>query len=532
MGVHDDSYPDGGQQVAEAVKEAEQAPIERFLLSLVGGADAVDPKRYLIVHAVVLGYILLQVGLAVWCHRNRSDDHHILSTIEVDEEVYRTRQSTAAVKKQHPSRPSWTVATLCCCAAAHTIGFVVLRIEFRPLKFSALWTSDCTEYFADEQARLARRDRVLQQASQTSIDTSAGNLYVAINAVPNRPNRYLTQTLVSLFEGVHLSGGNHRVRRIEVLTDSLVHSPEISELRSYAGNSSFFGVVRNPAHRRTPRNILQRVWRKENHSRMDDQEVFDENGRWIEGSVLHYVNALERCGRFGAARCLILDDDVLAAHDWPAAAQQAASSLAAGSWVMLKLFQPVWGNSRQNWCNDNILQLLMLVFPFGIGCGLLALCACTIVRRLAAGADLCGADSTVGRFEWKPAVIIGLSVFVFAALAGWAAGRANFEWLLGDEFVNPYGTCHMAQANMFDRVRMEASGLQEFLLKHANGSLNDTIDLLLCAFFKTHPRFGPMWTTSPSIFQHAGILTSHPFKSIFQGLGCRIRNFHEGIWKP
>ena len=44
--------------------------------------------------------------------------------------------------------------------------------------------------------------------------------------------------------------------------------------------------------------------------------------------------------------------------------------------------------------------------------------------------------------------------------------------------------------------------------------------------------YGPMWATSPSLFQHGGLNTSEPAKAQAHSHICRIAKFHEGIWKP
>ncbi|CAK9102455.1 unnamed protein product [Durusdinium trenchii] len=85
--------------------------------------------------------------------------------------------------------------------------------------------------------------------------------------------------------------------------------------------------------------------------------------------------------------------------------------------------------------------------------------------------------------------------------------RVNLEWMIGDAAVHPHGTCHMAQANLFHRERAQSAGFLEHLKNHSiHGPF---IDLSICEFFLGK---GPMWTTSPSLFQHGGLKTSLPNK--------------------
>eukprot|EP00404_Azadinium_spinosum_P027513 CAMPEP_0180682416 /NCGR_PEP_ID=MMETSP1037_2-20121125/70548_1 /TAXON_ID=632150 /ORGANISM="Azadinium spinosum, Strain 3D9" /LENGTH=188 /DNA_ID=CAMNT_0022712413 /DNA_START=46 /DNA_END=610 /DNA_ORIENTATION=+ len=106
-------------------------------------------------------------------------------------------------------------------------------------------------------------------------------------------------------------------------------------------------------------------------------------------------------------------------------------------------------------------------------------------------------------------------------LAAWfvnySAGKPASDWLVGDDPIGPYGTCHMAQANLFQRHAVFASGLPTFLERRANLGVEpqglQAIDTLLCKFFKeVAPAWGPMWSTDPSLFQHMGINSSHPVK--------------------
>ena len=174
--------------------------------------------------------------------------------------------------------------------------------------------------------------------------------------------------------------------------------------------------------------------------------------------------------------------------------------------MILKLFQPVWGNQRQSWNGDNVLLLMAM--------GLFGAIPCSLMGWLVH--SQCSLTPSYG--FW------GLVGFLASLYACWVAGKVNLEWMIGDAAVHPHGTCHMAQANLFHRERAQSAGFLEHLKNHSiHGSF---IDLSICEFFLGK---GPMWTTSPSLFQHGGLKTSLPNKVGTRT--CRIRIFHEGLFR-
>ena len=379
----------------------------------------------------------------------------------------------------------------------YIFGFLFLQNWLQSLKFSAFWASDCSEYAAAERSRLADFATDLKWAKDflvsrnESSESSAGcRIYIAINAVPNRTQKYLSQTMGSLlrsFSREELLA----VCRIEIMSD--FPSDELQSIESHR-LEPLVVTVYNPTNRQTP-------VEKSIHS-------------WKQGSILHYLHAMERCVSRQAEYCLVLDDDTLASQGWLSEAMQNIKDLEQGTygsegehWTILKLFQPVWGNQRQNWHLRNSFLLLLLSFMGAIPCGLLAfVCRCRVL--------------TPSLWFWNGAG------FVAALYGFWATGKANLDWMVGDAVVHPHGTSHMAQANLFHRARAEAGGFLQHLRNHIDGPF---IDLSICAFFNEHRHLGPMWATSPSLFQHGGLMTSLPNK-----LGqrpCRIRIFHEGVWR-
>ena len=379
-------------------------------------------------------------------------------------------------------------------AALYLVGFLCLRHGLQSVKFSVFWASDCSEYWAEENQRLAHFDSDLSWAEEKLLPKSNPSsdekcvMFISINAVPNRTERYLSQTIGSLLRS--LSPEEVSGVRIEILADGSFE--ELQKIKDHS-LEPLVKVIYNPARRQTPRGTSTASWR--------------------QGSVLHYLHAMERCIAKKAEYCLVLDDDTLASQGWLSKALKEVRQLESGNygaegkqWMILKLFQPVWGNERQNWHGGNMFLLLAMGLLGAIPCGLLANCPCQ--------------NLTPSHFFWS------LGGFAAALFVFWAAGKANLEWIVGDGAVHPHGTCHMAQANLFHRARAESAGFLEHL---KNQSLQGPfIDLLICDFFQQKNE--PMWTTSPSLFQHAGLKTSLPDK-----LGtspCRIHIFHEGLWRP
>lgn len=379
-------------------------------------------------------------------------------------------------------------------AILYFVGFLLLCGWLQNMKFSAFWTSDCSEYAAAERLRLAKFATDLEWSKKNLVSNESVDgcvLYIAINAVPNRTQHYLSQTLGSLLRSIS-SEEVHEICRIEILTDS-----SWEELQSIAQHrlEPLVEIVYNPEDRQTPNETSQQSWQR--------------------GSVLHYLNAMERCVQRRAEYCLILDDDTLASQHWLSEVLKNIRALEQGDygregmhWMILKLFQPVWANLRQNWHAENLHLLLPLGLFGAIPCGLLTFCGrCRIVT-----------PSTPSLLFWS------IAGFVAALYACWVTGKANLEWIVGDATVHPHGTCHMAQANLFHKARAEASGFLQHLLSHIDGPF---IDLSICDFF--HRRNESMWATSPSLFQHAGLITS-----LYTKLGnrrCRIRTFHDGVWR-
>ncbi|CAK9081942.1 Putative exosome complex component rrp40 (Exosome component 3) (Ribosomal RNA-processing protein 40) [Durusdinium trenchii] len=296
-------------------------------------------------------------------------------------------------------------------------------------------------------------------------------MFIAINAVPNRTERYLSQTLGSLLRS--LSPEEVEGLRIEILSDSASE-----ELHSISMHSlePLVHVVYNPVGRQTPPAKSTESWR--------------------QGSVLHYLHAMERCFARVAEHCLVLDDDTLASEGWLSEALKDIRQLESGEygvegkrWMILKLFQPVWGNQRQSWNGDNVLLLMAM--------GLFGAIPCSLMGWLVH--SQCSLTPSYG--FW------GLVGFLASLYACWVAGKVNLEWMIGDAAVHPHGTCHMAQANLFHRERAQSAGFLEHLKNHSiHGPF---IDLSICEFFLGK---GPMWTTSPSLFQHGGLKTSLPNK--------------------
>ena len=385
------------------------------------------------------------------------------------------------------------------------VGFLLLQSWLRSVKFSVFWASDCSEYAAAERVRLAdfsadlewtkdllgirNSSNQLSPSNQSSQPTGC-KMYIAINVVPNRTQKYLSQTMGSLLRSLSPQEVLE-ICRIELLADS--PSEELQDIE---------------VHRLEP--LVETVYNPENRQTPSETSIQS----WKQGSILHYLHAMERCVWRQAEYCLVLDDDTLASQGWLSEALQNIKDLEHGSygrqgenWTILKLFQPVWGNLRQTWHFQNSFLLLPLAAFFGaIPCGLLAFCRCSVL--------------TPSFWFWSSAG------FVAALYGFWATGKANLDWIVGDAAVHPHGTCHMAQANLFHRARAEAGGFLQHLMNHVDGPF---IDLSICAFFNQHRHLGPMWATSPSLFQHGGLTTSLPNK-----LGkrpCRIRIFHEGVWR-
>ncbi|CAJ1336109.1 unnamed protein product [Effrenium voratum] len=228
----------------------------------------------------------------------------------------------------------------------------------------------------------------------TELKSSAGKMFIAINAVPNRTERYLSQTLASLLRS--LSVEEVEGLRIEILSDEAF--PELHAISAHS-LEPLVQVVYNPSRQTAPTASTTESWRR--------------------AAVLHYLLAMERCFAGAAELCLVLDDDTLASEGW-----------------LSEVLQDV-------------------------------------------------------RF-W------GLVGFLASIYVVYVAGKVNLEWIIGDAAVHPHGTCHMAQANLFHRGRAQSAGLCEYLRNHSlEGPF---IDRLICDFFGQ----GPMWATSPSLFQHAG----------------------------
>ena len=380
------------------------------------------------------------------------------------------------------------------------LGFVLLQSWLRSLKFSVFWASDCSEYAAAERLRLADFTADLQAArhlvSNTSSQSPTGcKMYIAINAVPNRTHRYLSQTVGSLLRSLS-PREVLEICQIEILSDA--PSEELQDIEVHR-LEPLVEIVYNPEHRQTPA--------RAKHSRQS----------WQKGSILHYLYAMERCVWRQAEYCLVLDDDTLASQRWLSEVLQNIKDLEQGHygsegehWTMLKLFQPVWGNVRQIWRLQDLYLLFLLASFAAIPCGLLTiLCRCSVL--------------TPSFWFWSSAG------FVAAVYVLWTTGKANLDWIVGDAAVHPYGTCHMAQANLFHRARAEAAGFLQHLANHTASKSKSFIDLWICSFFEQRRHLGPMWATSPSLFQHAGLMTSLREKRGQRS--CRIRIFTEGVWR-
>ena len=393
----------------------------------------------------------------------------------------------------HSSRSRRFGRSLLVVAIIYLAGFLSLRHGLRSLKFSLFWASDCSEYTAADSLRLAEFDADLKWAEEHLLPKSnasgeAGKMFIAINAVPNRTERYLSQTLASLLRS--LSVEEVEGLRIEILSDEAF--PELHAISAHS-LEPLVQVVYNPSRPTAPTASTTESWRR--------------------AAVLHYLLAMERCFAGAAELCLVLDDDTLASEGWLSEVLKDVRQLESGDfgaegqqWMMLKLFQPVWGNQRQLWTEGNVPLLISMGVFGAIPCSLLGLLARSRCQRL----------TPSFRF-W------GLVGFLASIYVVYVAGKVNLEWIIGDAAVHPHGTCHMAQANLFHRGRAQSAGLCEYLRNHSlEGPF---IDRLICDFFGQ----GPMWATSPSLFQHAGLNTSLPGK--VGPTPCRIRSFHEGLWR-
>lgn len=440
----------------------------------------------------------------------------------------RSRQPTCRARR----------AYFCMCAGAFAVGFVVLRVACRPMKFSRLWVSDCSEYAAADRARLEASggvfDKVardLQAPRHSHTAGALGTIHVAINSIP-REQQYLTQTLASLLGGLSLEE-LWQLERIEILADK--PTIEFEGLAALQGLRPLVRAIYNPEARQTPLHSIAGSAR--NGSTLKHS--------WITGSILHYVHALERCALSNASSCLVLDDDTVATTHWVTLAnrgaieisrhQQAHRNEAGHAWTMIKLFQPVWANKRQSWSSKPGTLLLLSALLGGLPGWILGRC-CGQQPSAYGPAEQDERAQDKRRHDCAQrtcdAPIWALTGMVWALFCLWVLSAANVDWLAGDAFVHPYGTCHMAQANLFNMKAVEAAGLRPYLLDRAQSltQSREAIDLLICEFFtKVRPLFGPMWATSPALFQHVGLHTSLATKA---STGCRTSIFHEGVWKP
>jgi len=393
------------------------------------------------------------------------------------------------------------------------------------VKFSMLWTSSCGSYDAAGARRVAESGAVLDAARGALAGQAAAagwdrRLLVVVNIGPARHGQYPLQTVASMLQ--HLSPSMQASVRIELAADDWGAMSE-------AATARLTGVSPDTLRGLWP--VVQAVTLAANgtsggekpaagHGRADVHEA----ARWRQASVEHYARALDRCVAVAAEYCLVLDDDVAASGSWAHDVDRIVQELDGRDphWTMVKLFQPVWGNSQAGWHPRAAAEMVLLSFALGALPWLL--------WRAAVPADTaCGRDAVGAAAPFPPRERRAFAA-VMAVICWWAlvfvflsVQKPNLEMLFGDGHVHPHGACPFAQANLFHRARVEAAGLQAELRRS-----REHIDISICHFFQERlDSLGPMWAVTPSVFQHVGFRTSHPTK----GYACPVGKFHEGVWE-
>jgi len=357
---------------------------------------------------------------------------------------------------------------------------ITLRWLLSDVQWSGFWRTDCSAFAHGEDYWEKESPSILSNLRER---ISTGNIQFAEHprlciAIPTatREHSYLLQTVTSLLGG---------------LSDT-----ELSDLRVKVLDSE--NVMSDAFHGLSP--LVQRVSIAQSHV----SQV------WRKQETLDYISAMESC--LDSPLALILEDDTHATRHAVQKILQAVQEVGSRSdkWLLLKLFQPVWGNVDYDWgehCWTLIFvsatmgciigmstrSLWPLSLQTGQGCGAWCLGCMLLCTFSLVAAGKPTLDVSIGRLGRG---LSGLNLLLFE----------NSPAEVSLVQVGSHGTCHMSQANLFNTDR--SMDLIDYLRAHAETDIG--VDLQICRFF-ADPAWATdhtEWSSEPSLFQHVGRFSS------------------------